>query len=83
MVARGWYENQLKDGLPDGTYKSQVIQQLKDHVFFGGERPIDQIKHRKIVNCLGEVWLIKKPTETKLRKNNPAPPARSIPKSKH
>ena len=99
-VARDWYENHLKDGLSEGTYKRQVIQQLNDHIFpLLGDRPIDQIRRRELVNCLREVWLNKKPTGSKLRgnierifdfaidnewcENNPAPPARSMPKSKH
>lgn len=99
-VARDWHENHLKDGLSESTYKRQVIQQLNDHIFpLLGDRPIDQIKRREIVNCLREVWLNKKPTGSKLRgnierifdfaidnewcENNPAPPARSMPKSKH
>jgi len=99
-VARDWYENHLKNGLSEGTYKRQVIQQLNDHIFpILGDRPIDQIRRREIVNCLREVWLNKKPTGSKLRgnierifdfaidnewcENNPAPPARSLPKSNH
>ena len=40
-VARDWYENHLKDGLSEGTYKRQVIQQLNDHIFpLLGDRPI-------------------------------------------
>ena len=61
IVARDWYENHLKDGLSEGTYKRQVIQQLNDHIFpLLGDRPIDQIRRREIVNCLREVWLTKK-----------------------
>ena len=99
-VARDWYENHLKDGLSEGTYKRQVIQQLNDHIFpLLGDRPRDQIRRSELVNCLREVWLNKKPTGSKLRgnierifdfaidnewcENNPAPPARSMPKSKH
>ena len=100
MVARDWYDNYLKEGLSEGTYKQQVIQQLSDHVFpLLGNRPIDQIKRREIINCLRDVWLNKKPTGTKIRgnierifefatdnewcENNPTPPARSMPKSTH
>jgi len=100
IVARDWYDNHLKDSLSEGAYKRQVIQQLNDHVFPNlGDRPIDQIKRREIINCLREVWLNKKPTGTKIRGNierifdfandnewcedNPTPPARSMPKSKH
>ena len=69
-VARDWYENHLRDGLSEGTYKRQVIQQLKDHVFpVLGDRPINQIKRREIIICLREVWLNKKPTGTKIRGN--------------
>ena len=99
-VARDWYANHLKDGLSEGTYKHQVIQQLNDHVFpILGDRPIDQIKRKEIINCLREVWINKKPSGTKIRGNierifdfaidnewcedNPTPPARSMPKSIH
>ena len=33
MVATNWYENHLKDGLSEGPYKRQVMQQLQDYVF--------------------------------------------------
>lgn len=100
VVARDWYENHLKDGLSEGTYKRQVLQQLNDHIFpILGERPINQIRRRELVVCLREIWLNKKPSGTKIRRNierifeyamdhewcenNPTPPVRSMPKSKH
>lgn len=69
-VARDWYENHLKDGLSEGAYKRQVIQQLEDYVFpIMGTRPINQIKRREIVEALKDMWLNKPPSGKKLRGN--------------
>lgn len=99
-VAREWYETHLKPGLSDGPYKGQVIQQLQDHAFpFLGQRPINEVKRREIVDGLRSLWTEHHPTATKLRGNiervfdyaidlglredNPTPPPRSMPKKQH
>ncbi len=69
-VATNWYENHLKDGLSEGPYKRQVMQQLQDYVFpHLGSRPINEIKQKEIIEALSEVWKTKKDTGRKLRGN--------------
>ena len=70
QVARDWYNLHLKDGLSDGPYKTQVIQQLQDYVFPKiGRRPINQIKRQEIIEAIREVWVTKNPTGKKIRGN--------------
>jgi len=70
VIAREWYEQHLKPGLSDGPYKTQVIQQLQDHVFpFLGRRPINEVKRREIVDGLRDLWLAQNPTASKVRGN--------------
>jgi integrase len=65
-----WYEKHLKDGLAEGPYKRQVIQQLRDHVFPAlGRRPINEIKRREITDAVAPLWKSKFPTAKKLRGN--------------
>ena len=69
-IAREWYEQHLKPGLSDGPYRTQVIQQLQDHVFpFLGRRPINEVKRREIVDGLRDLWLSHNPTASKVRGN--------------
>ncbi len=69
-VARDWYDNQLKDGLSEGPYKRQVIQQLRDHVFSAlGSRPVNQIRRREIIDAITPLWKTKYPTAIKVRGN--------------
>jgi integrase len=69
-VARRWYEGHLKDGLSDGPYKRQVIQQLEDHVFpHLGARPINEIRRKEIVEAIRDLWIAKRPTAQKVRGN--------------
>jgi integrase len=69
-VAREWYENHLREGLSEGPYKRQVLQQLEDHVFASiGRRPINEIKRREITAAIRELWVSKYPTATKVRGN--------------
>ena len=69
-VARDWYENHLKDGLSEGPYKRQVLQQLEDHVFPKlGRRPINEIKRVEIADAIRSLWLDKNPTGKKVRLN--------------
>jgi len=69
-VARDWYENHLKDGLSEGPYKRQVLQQLEDHVFPKlGRRPINEIKRAEIADAIKSLWLDKNPTGKKVRLN--------------
>lgn len=66
VVARDWYEKHLKDGLSEGPYKKQVLQQLEDHVFPTlGRRPINEIRRREIVDALQKLWLESFPTAKK------------------
>ena len=100
VVARRWYEDHLRDGLSEGPYKRQVIQQLEDHVFPRlGERPINEIRRKEIVEALRMLWIEKRPTAQKVRGNierifdyaidlefredNPTPPPRSMPVAQH
>ena len=70
MVATNWYENHLKDGLSEGPYKRQVMQQLQDYVFPNlGSRPINEIKQKEIIEALSPLWKAKKETGRKLRGN--------------
>ena len=69
-VATNWYENHLKDGLSQGPYKRQVMQQLQDYVFpHLGSRPINEIKQKEIIEALSPLWKAKKETGRKLRGN--------------
>lgn len=69
-IATEWYEKHLKDGLSNGPYKKQVIQQLRDHAFPAlGARPINEIKRREIVDAIRDLWLSHPPTGKKLRGN--------------
>ncbi|MDG1207696.1 MAG: tyrosine-type recombinase/integrase [Paracoccaceae bacterium] len=100
VVARRWYEDHLRDGLSAGPYKRQVIQQVEDHVFPRlGERPINEIRRKEIVEALRMLWIDKRPTAQKVRGNierifdyaidlefredNPTPPPRSMPVAQH
>jgi integrase len=66
VVARDWYEKHLKDGLSDGPYKRQVLQQLEDHAFPTlGRRPINEIRRREIVDALQKLWIENFPTAKK------------------
>ena len=99
-VATDWYDKHLKDGLSDGPYKRQVMQQLEDFIFpYLGQRPINEIKQREIIDALSHVWKTKKETGRKLRGNierifewaasqelielNPTPSSRMMPKVTH
>lgn len=69
-VARRWYEQHLRDGLSEGPYKRQVIQQLQDHVFpYLGARPVNQIRRKEIVDAIRDLWITKRPTAQKVRGN--------------
>uniref|UniRef100_UPI003F69B56F tyrosine-type recombinase/integrase n=1 Tax=Roseicyclus sp. TaxID=1914329 RepID=UPI003F69B56F len=69
-VARRWYDDHLKGGLSDGTYKRQVIQQLEDHVFpILGSRPTNEIRRKEIVEAIRGLWIEKRPTAQKVRGN--------------
>ena len=69
-VATTWFENHLKDGLSEGPYKRQVMQQLQDYVFPTlGSRPINEIKQKEIIEALSPLWKAKKETGRKLRGN--------------
>ena len=96
-MATDWYDKHLKDGLSDGPYKRQVMQQLEDFIFsYLGQRPINEIKQKEIIEALSYVWKTKKETGRKLRGNierifewaasqelielNPTPSLRMMPK---
>ena len=69
-VARRWYDDHLKGGLSDGTYKRQVIQQLEDYVFpILGSRPTNEIRRKEIVEAIRGLWIEKRPTAQKVRGN--------------
>ena len=69
-VALNWYNLHLKDGLSEGPYKKQVIQQLQDYVFPKiGRRPINQIKRQELIEAIRDVWVAKNPTGKKIRSN--------------
>ena len=69
-VTTNWYEDHLKDGLSEGPYKRQVMQQLQDYVFpHLGSRPINEIKQKEIIEALSPLWKAKKETGRKLRGN--------------
>lgn len=69
-VATHWYEKHLRDGLSDGPYKKQVIQQLRDHVFPKlGRRPINEIKQKEIREALSDIWVNHEPSGKKIRSN--------------
>ncbi|EKX55900.1 site-specific recombinase, phage integrase family protein [Rhodobacter sp. AKP1] len=69
-VARDWYDKHLKDGLSDGPYKRQVIQQLQDHVFpLLGRRPINELRRREIRDAIAALWVNQNPTAKKVRGN--------------
>ena len=69
-TAIDWYNSHLKDGLSEGPYKKQVLQQLTDYLFPKlGLRPINEIKQKEIVEALSDTWKIKKETGRKLRGN--------------
>ena len=70
MVAREWYEKHLKDGLSEGAYKRQVIQQLEDHVFPKiGRRPINELRRREIKDAIADLWVKQHPSGKKVRGN--------------
>ncbi|WP_340302115.1 tyrosine-type recombinase/integrase [Roseobacter sp. HKCCD7870] len=69
-VATHWYETHLRDGLSDGPYKKQVIQQLRDHVFPKlGRRQINEIKQKEIREALSDIWVNHEPSGKKIRSN--------------
>jgi hypothetical protein len=89
-----------QDGLSDGPYKRQVLQQMTDYLFPKlGQRPINEIKQKEIVEALSDTWKTKKETGRKLRGNidrifewavgqellelNPTPSSRMMPKVAH
>ena len=99
-TAVDWYNSHLKDGLSDGPYKRQVLQQMTDYLFPKlGQRPINEIKQKEIVEALSDTWKTKKETGRKLRGNidrifewavgqellefNPTPSSRMMPKVAH
>ena len=70
QCATEWFETHLRDGLSDGPYKSQVMQQLRDHVFpHIGPRPINQIRQKEIRDALRDFWINQKPSALKVRGN--------------
>ncbi len=70
VIGTDWYEKHLKNGLSDGPYKRQVIQQLRDHVFPAlGSRPVNEIKRREIVDAIRDLWINNPPTGKKVRGN--------------
>lgn len=69
-VAREWYEKHLKNGLSEGPYKRQVLQQLEDHVFPAlGRRPVNEIRRREITDAISDIWRNMYPTGKKVRGN--------------
>ena len=69
-IAHQWYALHLKNGLSDGPYKTQVINQLRDHVFPSlGRRAINQIKRAEIIDAIRLIWVDKYPTGKKVRGN--------------
>ncbi len=69
-IGREWYNTHLKDGLSEGPYKRQVLQQLEDHVFPAlGRRPINEIKRKEITDAIRTIWVEKHPTGIKVRGN--------------
>jgi integrase len=58
QVGRDWYHNHVKNGLSEGRYKVQVLEQLEYHVFPAlGRRPINEIKRKEIILALSGIWV--------------------------
>lgn len=67
-VARDWYHKHVKNGLSEGRYKVQLLEQLEHHVFAAlGRRPINEIKRREIIDALQQIWVEKHRTGVKVR----------------
>ena len=69
-VAALWYETHLRDGLSEGPYKRQVLQQMEKYLFPKiGQRRINEIKQKEIIAALSETWKERKETGRKIRGN--------------
>lgn len=69
-VGREWYDKHLKNGLSEGRYKAQVLEQLEHHVFPTlGRRPINEIKRKEIIEALRGIWVTIHPSAVKIRGN--------------
>lgn len=67
-VGRDWYHKHVKNGLSEGRYKVQLLEQLEHHVFpLLGRRPINEIKRREIIDALQDIWVKMHRTGVKIR----------------
>jgi integrase len=67
-VGRDWYHKHVKNGLSEGRYKLQLLEQLEHHVFPTiGRRPINEIKRREIIEALQDIWVKMHRTGVKIR----------------
>ena len=67
-VGRDWYHKHVKNGLSEGRYKVQLLEQLEHHVFPAiGRRPINEIKRREIIDALQDIWVKMHRTGVKIR----------------